>query len=386
MTQQSNNIPGQQFLELLVELESEDLEGHVIEMAERPKNDGNPVFTPAEEETKTTVNAGEIMNASTPDAEPPAQELKHVLIQVMLRNVVVNLANREFWVDLYWGMTWRENTTSVELLDASRSGGRSVDLKEIGSDDLVSWKAFSDTIPEGEYMNAADLPSDFIQSVKPSAALVFSMESPYMRDDCYPNCEKSSSNESNLVAMRAVWHVKGNFKLEDTAKGLVEFPFDIHVLNIVFECWSERSDVKFVVNADAPLSSLLDTSSPNPLFPLPQWNLISAQPQGEGAVPAVGTNGIALWTFTRHYSSDLFTSSFSSAVTEAHFSNVVFSIILSRNPWPIIMDIVPILKFLAFIIALSWSIPVVIDDDGAVSGLFERIELSLASILTAVFT
>jgi len=299
---------------------------------------------------------------------------RRVCVQTCLRKISVRLAEEAVDVDMYVAFTWRQLTENKALLARAHHAGtdaaatvRSGSLTEMDEAyaEAVRW------IPQGEFMNALDDLSGFDIS-KPASVTVFDVSSRWGLASTYGSDPREPDGDvgGGMVPIRVVYRVRGAFAIENVARATTAFPFDVHYISIVFESWEEHHAMQFVPSPFDEPHDMLDNTTGVPLFPLPQWDLVHGQVYGLEA-------GLKVWSFTRQYTSDIFTTNVAGTADECAFSNAVLTFVVGRNPVYWLRQVVPILLVLAATMTAILLIPVDVV-------LSDRIAAAVTMILTAV--
>ena len=280
-----------------------------------------------------------------PTAMPSSPAPRVVLVQFYVRNMSMSsLKDETVLSDTYLAFTWRQHTTDAALLQKAQRGCAG----GLAPGDPAYAEALA-AIPQGELMNARDCE---LKLGEPAALMVFEAASKWGLAETYGAAAAGSIIPADeLAPLRAVYHLKGTFSLEDVVTAASDFPFDVHYPSIVFESWEESSDLVFVPSPSDNVLSMLDATSDIPLFPLSEWDLVSGP-------SAIGMqDGVRLWTFTRHYKSDIFTTDGSGVRTGASFSNVILTIAVGRQPSYFLTQVVPMVVVMDVMSVLMLCMP-----------------------------
>ena len=255
-----------------------------------------------------------------------------------VRNMSMHsIKEEQVYIDFYLAFTWRHRTTNTALLEKAQRGcGGALEEGHPAYNDAVA------AIPPGELMNARDCELDLS---KPSALMVFEAGSKWGLAEAYGDAAASIQIPADeMVPLRAVYHLKGTFSLEDVMTAASDFPFDVHYPSVIFESWEESKDVVLVpapsaLDVDGGRAAMLDATSDIPLFPLSEWDLV----RGPRMAAVDLHEGVRLWSFERRYESDIFTTDATAERTGAAFSNVVLTFAVGRQPAYFLTQVVPVL-------------------------------------------
>ena len=265
-----------------------------------------------------------------------------VLVQFFVRNMSMHsLKEEQVYIDFYVAFTWRQHTTDAALLNRTQQGcAGSLEPGDPAYDAAVKF------IPQGELMNARDCE---LKLGEPAALMIFEANSKWGHADAYGGAG-ASIPAFEMAPLRAVYHLKGTFSIENVIAAAADFPFDVHYPSIVFESWEESDDLLFVPSPfdKNNTAATLDATSDIPLFPLAEWDLVRGQAHGL-------QDGVRLWTFVREYKSDIFTTDGSGRSRGASFSNIILTFAVSRQPAYFLTQVVPVLLLMALMsISTLW--------------------------------
>ena len=306
-----------------------------------------------------------------------------VIVQIYVRNMsMAPLKEEQVLLDIYMAFTWRQRTKDAALLSRTRAG--CAGPLEAGD---PAYEAARAAIPQGELMNARDCTLDL---ANPAALLVFEAESKWGRVETYGDLSTDNIPQHELAPLRAVYHLKGSFSVEDVLTHAVDFPFDVHYPSVVFESWEEIGNLVLVPSPyEQDASSLLDLTSDIPLFPLAEWDMV------QGPAEIKMQHGVRLWSFVRNYKSDIFTTDGAALRRGASFSNIVLTFAVSRQPYYFLTQVIPVILIMAGMSVATLRLPLYLEEsigsgdsltfaDAQQNNLSNRLAVMTTLVLAAV--